>query len=247
MTQTQNETGNKQHILAEDSLGNHLIPSLNNLFIAEYGDCTVLAVFSCLEKKLLAYKITLPAENLKVKEPWLTEDFNSVTTLSFSHEFEITPLLFSNETFNGQNIIDRFLVAYKTDNPEGSIHYISALIGYHLIKKKHHQIYLFSQSDCYSFILMDGDQCLLANSFICDSENEVLYFLLNTLNISDILPSDTTLLIDYSLAKNTSLLAFLSPHIASTEFLEFSFEGMDQAIPQLPEKLFACYAASLCG
>ena len=93
--QLQQETGNKQHILAEDSIGNDIIPSLSNLFISRYPDCIVLAVFSCLEKKLLAYKITNPIDNLSQTEQWLNEEFNQITNISFTNHFEIVPKLFS--------------------------------------------------------------------------------------------------------------------------------------------------------
>lgn len=242
----QNETGNKQHILAEDTLGNHLIPSLSDLFIARYADCFTLAVFSCIEKKLLAYKITLPVDNLDETEHWLSDGFKSVTNVSFSHLYEIVPQLFSDGNYKAQNTINDILVAYNPENPKDSVHYLAALIRYHLIKKTSNQLYLYYAAGYYNILLMNNEECLLANAFECENENEVLYFLINALQISDILPSDTTLNIDYSLAANQLVVQFLRPHFAKTELTGFSFEGINHSIPKLPEKLFACYTASLC-
>ncbi len=145
--QQQKEPISKQHILAEDTLGNPLIPSLSNLFVSHYPDCVVLAAYSCIEKKLLAYKITHPIADLSEKEHWLSEDFNRIISISFTHAYELVPHMFSDNAFNGQNIVNQLMVCYTTDQPENSIHYTTALIRYHLIKKLSHQIYLSKMAE----------------------------------------------------------------------------------------------------
>lgn len=244
--QLHQETGRKQHILAENTFGNDIIPSLSNLFIASYEDCTVLAVFSCLEKKLLGYKITKPGEPLKEIEQWMHEDFNLINHVSFSHLFEITPRTFSNTEYPSINNVNDKIIAYKEDNSSNTIHYSSAIISHHLVKKTGQHIYLYREGGFYIIVLLNGETCILANSFECENETEVLYFLLNALHISDILPSDTTLNLDYSILSDLPLVKFIEPHFIKTELLRYPLEEVNPAIPLLPEKLFACYAASLC-
>jgi hypothetical protein len=242
------ETGNKQHLLAEDTLSHkQVIPSLCNLFACHYADCSVLAVFSAKEKTLLAYKITNPVENLTEVEPWFHEDFNRITTVSFTGKYRVTPVAFSNNEYNQQQITAEINIDFRNNHTGNAIHYFNALIQFHLTKKQSNQLYIFRQGEDYSILLMDNEKCMLANTFNCDNGNEVLYFLLNSLQVNDLLPSDSTLNIDYSLTSNLPMVHFLAPHFAKTEILKFSFDKANHAIPQLQEKLFACYAGSLCA
>ncbi len=238
---------NKQHIQAEYIIDQQqIIPSLSDLFVAHYPDCSVLAVFSSREKKFLGYKITNPVDNLADIEPWLNEDFNSINAVSFTSDYQVTPSSFSNNEYRKQHVTGEIAVNFNGPEPNIAVHYMNALIQFHLLKKQNNQLYIFNIADDYNILLMDNARCLLANTFKCKGENEVLYFLLNTLQVNDLLPSDNTLNIDYSLLHHPSMIRFLAPHFAKTEILRFSFDHTDDTIPQLPEKLFACYAASLC-
>ncbi len=244
--QINQETGSKQHILAEDTLGNTIVPSLCDLFIATYADCIVMAVFSCLEKHLMAYKIMLPVATPEEKESWYGENFNRRVDITFTHEYEITPELFSTHPYPAQDLRNGILISYQASSNSSHLHYLTALIAYHNTSKTNNQIYLFCKEDLYTILLMNGEDCLLANTYVCKNEHEVLYFILNSLQISDILPSESTLNMDHSIAIDDTLSRFLSPHIAQSTILNYSYEGINPEIPRLAEKLFACHAASLC-
>ncbi len=240
------EISNKQHLLAEDTLGNELIPSLCNLHIAHYIDCHILSVFSAKEKNLLAYKVTNPISNLDDVEPWMHAKFNTVVHISFSNEYQITPASFCENKFNTQKTSNTVIIDFSNTYRQAAIHYLNVLIEYHLSQKLFNQIYIYRTANDYTILLMNGDQCLLANTYTCDNEHEVLYFLLNALQISDILPSDTSLKMDYSIGMDIELIKFLIPHFAHSEILKYPSHVLNPEIPALSEKLFACYAASLC-
>lgn len=241
------EITNKQHLLAEYYSEKDLVPSLCDLYVSHYTDCAVLVVFSSRDKNLIAYKITNPVDALEQIEPWLQSDFNQIISVSFTSDFFVTPSAFVANAYNTQKLSGSVMVDYNhTDSSKGT-HYLNGLIQYHLLKKQANQLYLYRKGNQYTILLMNFEQCLLANSYTCDNETEVLYFLLNALQISDLLPSDATLNIDYSILKQTEMVKFLSPHFAKNISLSYAFEPSNPAVPDLEQKLFACYAASLCA
>lgn len=240
------EISNKQHLLAEYYSEKDLVHSLCDLYVVHYTDCSVLVAFSSREKNLMAYKVSLPTDQLMLIEPWMKSDFNKITTLSFSTQFIVSPASFVANTYNVQKQSGSVMVDFNNQFPTASIHYLNALITYHLSKKLANQLYLYRTGNMYTILLMNFEQCLLANTYECDNETEVLYFLLNALQISDLLPSDATLNIDYSILKQTEMVKFLSPHFSKNIILNYEFETINPAVPDLQQKLFACYAASLC-
>ncbi len=241
------ETSNKQHLLAEYYSEKELVPSLCDLYVSLFTDCAVLVAFSSRDKNLMAYKIANPVEQLSKVEPWMKADFNQIISVSFTTDFFATPEAFVANAYNHQNLSGQVMVDYEDQHSTASVHYLNGLITFHLLKKQASQLYVYRTGNQYSILLMNFDQCLLANSYQCDNETEVLYFLLNALQISDLLPSDATLNLDYSILKQTEMVKFLSPHFSKNVVLNYAFEHENPAVPDLQEKLFACYAASLCA
>lgn len=241
------EISNKQHLLAEYYSDKDLVTSLCDLYIAHYTDCSVLVAFSAREKNLIAYKIANPTEQLASVEPWMQADFNRIITVSFTADYFVSPAAFATNAYNQQKLSGNVMVDYDHPLPTASIHYLNALISFHLVKKQANQLYLFRTGSAYSILLLNFEQCLIANTYDCDNETEVLYFLLNALQISDLLPSEATLNIDYSIFQQAKMVQFLSPHFSKNNLLNFPFEPLNPAVPDLQQKLFACYAASLCA
>ncbi len=241
------EISNKQHLLAEHYSEKDLVPSLCDLYVSHYTDCAVLVVFSSRDKNLMGYKIANPVDQLAMVEPWMKADFNQIITVSFTTDFFVTPAAFVANAYNHQKLSGQVMVDYEDQHSTASVHYLNGLITYHLLKKQASQLYVYRTGNQYSILLMNFDQCLLANSYQCDNETEVLYFLLNALQISDLLPSDATLNLEYSILKQTEMVKFLSPHFSKNVVLNYAFEHENAAVPDLQEKLFACYAASLCA
>lgn len=240
------ETSNKQHLLAEYYSEKDLVYSLCDLYVSHYTDCSILVAFSSREKNLMAYKITHPSDQLMNIEPWMQADFNKTTIITFTSKFQVSPATFVANKYNQQKQSSTVMVDYDSSFSFTSLHYLNALITYHLSKKLASQLYLYRTGNMYTILLMNFEQCLLANTYECDNETEVLYFLLNALQISDLLPSDATLNIDYSILKQTEMVKFLSPHFSKNIILNYAFETLNPAVPDLQQKLFACYAASLC-
>ncbi|MES2616860.1 MAG: DUF3822 family protein [Bacteroidota bacterium] len=239
------EHTNKQHLLAEDSPAHEMIPSLCDLVHIHYPSCIALAAFSSKDKRMMSYKIALPVTNITEVEPWFKENFNKITEVVTHTEYEVTPALFNSETFTDSKLSGQVSVN-RTNALPNTLHLVSALIDYHLIDKKAKQIYLFKNSTHYHILLMDGATCYLANTFKCDNNHEILYFLLNTIQISDLLPSETTLNIDYSIAEDQVLVDFIKPHFAFFNLLSAPGIIHHPVVPMLGEKLFGCYAAALC-
>lgn len=240
------EPVNKQHLLAEDAPLHDMIPSLCDMFYYRSSNFIAMAVFSAGDKKMLSYKIALPVENIQAVEPWFNENFNTITEVATDTDYEAAPADFRNPEKGDRRITGNVSIN-RPDHSNKSIHYMSVLIQYHLAEKKSAQLYIFSTASHYHILLMDRETCYLANAYKCDSHYEVLYFLLNSLQISDILPSDTTLNADISILENSALTDFIRPHFSQFTPLRVQGIAPHRVVESLAEKLFACNAAALCG
>jgi hypothetical protein len=75
---------------------------------------------------------------------------------------------------------------------------------------------------------------------------ELLYFLVNALEINDMSQEQTSLYADYSMLENPNWMDFLQPYFLEAKPLKLVHGEIDSHIPDLPEMLFANHLLSLC-
>ena len=232
------ETGSKKHIIAERLPDTGVVFSLCNLFISDIGGFKVLSLYSSLSKRLEAYKI-LTSEDA-AHDAWLNNaGFNAVYHCSFNPDFEIIPSAFQSEE------MPRYGADFFIQSEGKGIH---ILYGIHrwMHENTGSRIYIASINDILTVAVYHNNSCLFANSFSYKDQTELLYFIVNAMQVSGVKQEETTLVLDYHCSHKYGLVEFLTPYFLHVQSLKVPFEDPDPEIEDLPELLMPNHLISLC-
>ena len=235
------ETGSKKHIVAERYLETGVAESLSNLFVSNYPSFKVLSLYGDLSKRLIAYKILHQSED--VSDPWLETEFKEVITVDFNPEFNLVPIKFSDNAKVVGSDIGFHIIG---DVSISSNHFAYGIASYNALRMESTKVYLFQQNNSLNVMIFKDRSCVFSNSFVCQNETEILYFVLNALESSDCTQGEANVFLDYHLASNESVRSFLSPYFKSVSNLRLENAFLDEEIIDLPELLFINHAMSLC-
>jgi hypothetical protein len=237
--QLHQETSNRQGVIAIRSFEKEISEGLSNLFITEYREVNVFSVYSDLTKNLQAYKVL--SKSSLGDDSWLNSGFNKKLRMDFNPDFSFIPGKFATA---GTDMPDGE-IAIEFQHVNGYMHYSGGLLKYHAGLKTD-AVYLYRTADTYSVFVFQGRVCVFANSFKCENENEVLYFILNALDINGMKQENTSLRLDFSLIETHVLPDYFRPYFMSVEPLRLVHPDIDDQIPMLHEMLFPNYLLSLC-
>jgi hypothetical protein len=215
--------------------------TLSNLLITEYTDVTVLSIYSDLTKNLSAYKVL---DKLGLSEDsWLNGVFNKKIRVDFNPGFSFIPKKFVSSGSEAM-ASDGEIEIECAERPD-HVHYSMGLLKHHA-QKRQDAIYVYKSSNSYSIFIFQGKNCVFANSFKCENEFEVLYYILNALDVSRMGQETTSLYLDYSLLGDKQMMDLLQPYFMTVGPLRLDHHEIDPRIPLLPEMLFPNYLLSLC-
>ena len=237
----QQESANKQDILAIRCFEKEIAENLSNLLITEYANTCVLSVYSDLTKALQAYKV-LAKPGLS-SDPWVNASFHKQCHMDFDTLFDLVPRKFSPDAGEAGLSDQDIDIEYRKKT--GHVHFAEGLLKYHDTRRED-AIYVYRFNGIYSIFAFQAKRCVFANSFRCENETELLYFILNAMEINGLSQEKTRLYTDYSLMADHRLMEFLKPYFAEVKTLALEHDGIDTLIPELPELLFANHLMSLC-
>jgi hypothetical protein len=237
------ETGNKKHIVAERILETDVSNTLCKLFVSNFPDYQVLSVYSELSKKLIAYKIIL--QNSEQKDAWLETNFAETCEVDFNPIYDLIPNSFRVKSTE-QNHLNSQLYAISPEPPKGFKHYTQGLYYFNASKIGDCKVYLFWKDQHLDIVIFNAKTCLFANAFICNSETEMLYYILNAIQLSGNKQDNAQIFLDYNLLQQSSFMDLLQQYFTQIEHLTPPFENPDTEVPQLQELLFSNYLISLC-
>jgi hypothetical protein len=238
----QQETVNRQDIIAIRSFEKEVSENLSNLCITEYADFIVMSVYSDLTRNLQAYKV-LQKSGIH-EDSWMTASFNKKIHMDFNGSFNLIPRKLASQGGDDSEPETEIEVEYA--HAPGYVHYSKGLLKHHAYHKDN-AVYVYRNQDNYSIFVFKGRHCVFANSFKCENELELLYFLINSLEINSMSQEDTSLFTDYSMMENPGLMEFLQPYFLEAKTLRLEHDGIDDLIPNLHEMLFANHLLSLCA
>lgn len=230
------ETGSKKYTIAERYFETGVQDHLCKLFVSNFPDFQVLSLYSDLRNELLAYKVI--QQNSESIDPWLETPFMKIQKVDFNPNFDIIPNIATENKQHNFNIVPV--------SPFGHKHYIEGLFEFNLLFPEQAKVYLFSKNSDVTILVFKNDKCLFSNSFRCNSDTEILYFILNALEVSKLDRSSTQLYLDYTLSKDSSFVHFVEPYFKSVKSLQTPIDNPDNAVPFLLELLFPNYLLSLC-
>jgi hypothetical protein len=230
------ETGSKKYIIAERFFETGVQDHLCKLFVSNFQDFQVLSLYSDLRNELLAYKVI--QQNSDLIDPWLETPFMKIQKVDFNPSFDIIPNIASENNRHNFNIVPL--------SPFGHLHYIEGVFEYNLAFQEHTKIYLFKQNSDVNILVFQNEKCMFSNSFTCKSDTEILYFVLNALEITNLDKNLANLYLDYNLSKDSSFVNFVKPYFVSVKSLQIPMDNPDPEVPFLMELLFPNYLLSLC-
>ncbi len=233
------ESNSKKHIIAERILDNGISLKLCNLFVSEISDFTVLSAYSSLSKQLVAYKVLNSADAMQ--DQWLSEAmFNEGYKVGFNPDFELVPNKLS-QALNPLN--DDFKIHENVGHTE-----LHLLYGIDKWMKdiKGKKVFVFGRHDVIAIVVYRDGQCLFANSFSYSDQTEILYFIINAIQISDLKQEDMELVLDYYCAHKFGLIEFFTPYFTSVKSLQIPFENPDSEILDLDQLLMPNHLGALC-
>lgn len=232
------ETGSKKHIIAERLPDTGVVLSLCNLFVYDIAGFKVLSLYSSLSKRLEAYKI-LTAEDA-AQDTWLNNmGFNAVYHASFNPDFDLVPSAFQSSA--ASNYGTDFTVQHEGNGIHilyGIQRWMQDNIGV--------RIFIASVNDILTVVVYQNSTCLFANSFSYKDQTELLYFVVNAMQVSGVKQEETTLVLDYHCSHKYGLVEFLSPYFQHVQSLKVPFEDPDPEIEDLPELLMPNHLIALC-
>jgi hypothetical protein len=235
------ETGMKQDVMAVRVFEKEISEALSNLFITEYSDVNVLSVYSDLTGNLLAYKVLQSALD---EDPWLHGGFNRKLTMDFHTGFNFVPGKFADNSINNGGAGHQE-IGIEYPATEGKVHYSKGLLKYHGSKKSD-AVYVYRILNTYAIFVFKGRDCVFANSFTCTNELELLYFIVNSIDLNGMRQDEVSLYLDYSMLRNERIMEFLQPYFPGIYPLRAEHPQIDTMIPFLPEMLFPNQLLSLC-
>jgi hypothetical protein len=235
------ETGIKQDVIAIRVFEKEISEALSNLFITEYSDVNVLSVYSDLTGNLLAYKVIKSSLD---EEPWLHAGFNRINYVDFHTGFSFIPGKFMTIEADGTGP-EQTEIGIEYPITEAKLHYSKGLLKYHGTKKDH-AVYLYRILNTYAIFVFKGRNCVFANSFNCTNELELLYFIVNSIDLNGMRQDEVSLYLDYSMLRNEKTMEFLKPYFLGIYPLKVENPAIDTMLPFLPEMLFPNQLLSLC-
>lgn len=233
------ETGSKKYIVAEGFFDSNVSEGLCNLFVSDLKQFRVLSIYSDLSKKLLAYKIML--QDTQATDIWLSTQFLKTIHVDFNPHVELIPRKFS-DSINYQQIP----FSVQPESIVGFLHYANGLFLFNQSLNEQSRIFLFKQDDSLSIYLFSGKNIVFSNTFECHNETEILYYTLNSLQVSNIKQDDTTIYLDFGLASDDAFTAFIKSYFNSVQNMKADISNPDTEIPFLLELLFPNHLLSLC-
>ncbi|NQW43169.1 MAG: DUF3822 family protein [Bacteroidetes bacterium] len=243
MSSLQYEIGVKLNLLAEGYLSEDVTLSLVNLFIINYTDSIVFSVYHTKTKEILAYAIY---SNLHFDNDckWEQLAFNKVLYISMTSKYEVIPILFASEDSINSKVRNSMCKIEYNDGVNNS-HFLDGVFEYHNQFMNDNCAYIYKMDDKISISIFKGKNLLLSNAFDCMDESEILYFIANAIQVSEIEKNSVKLFYDYSIMDKERMIYFLKPFFNEINSLKHP-TIKDDRIPNLEEKLFAGYAISLC-
>jgi hypothetical protein len=232
------EAGVKQDVIAIRVFEKEISEPLSNLFITEYSDVNVLSIYSDLTGALLAYKVIKSSLD---EEPWLHAEFKHISYVDFHTGFNFIPGKFISTPADG----GQMAIGIEYPATEGKVHYSKGLLKYHGTKKDN-AVYLYRILNTYAIFVFKGRDCVFANSFNCSNELELLYFIVNSIDLNGMRQDEMSLYLDYSMLRNEKTMEFLKPYFPGIYPLKTENPAIDAMIPFLPEMLFPNQLLSLC-
>ena len=231
------ETGSKKHIIAERILDSGTSFQLCNLFVSDIGNYKVLSLYSILSKKLVGYKIVNLQDALQ--DDWLINGgFNAVYNLNNHLDFELVPANFSQQT---SNYNQSFYVV-----PESSGIHIMYGIDRFMQDHKDCSVLVLGHQDHAGIVIYNQHHCVFSNSFKYADHTELLYYVVNAMQISGIKQEDANVILDYHCAHQYGLIDFLSSYFKSVSAMTIPFENPDPEIQDLSELLMPNHLIALC-
>lgn len=235
------ETGNKKFVIAERFPDNGMPENLMNLYVSDLEHFKILSLYSSLSRQLLGYKVFTQADD--IEDEWLnSSSFNSVEHLNLDPDFELIPKAFSSDSAGSPE--SEILVSLN--NKKEGIHIAYALDKWASSINITNSVVLLNQSDLISIFVIGDRKILFANTFKYSDFTEILYFIINAIQLSEISQENTTLYLDFEMMRNLSFVEFVSPYFMDVAPLKVPFENPDPEIEILPELLFTNHIMALC-
>jgi hypothetical protein len=235
------ENGIKQDVIAIGAFEKEISESLSKLMITSYNDVDVLSVYSDLTNQLLAYKI-LGKSSLE-NDPWVQAGFRNRLQMDFNTSFTFIPSKLAHPGAHHPGDLD---IAIEYHKQGGSAHYSEGLLKYQASVKED-SVCVYKVLNTYSVFIFTGKNCVFANSFNCSNELELLYFIINAIEVSGLSQEKVSVYLDYSIVRNEKNIEFLKPYFPAVKPLRLEHQDIDPLIPFLPEMLFANQLLSLCA
>lgn len=235
------ETGSKRFTIAEGFFETGVSENLCKLFISELRDFTVYSLYNDLSNKLLAYKLI--RRNDELEEPWLSAPFLKTIRVDFNPDTEIIPDKFSEVQSNGG---DGDSISVHPPSANGYMHYAKGLFKYNAFLDDNLKVYLFRQDLNLVIYIFEGRKCCFSNTFVCQNETEMLYFILSSLELSGNSQDNAAVYLDYYLASDPEFTRFIRQYFRSVKNMKPLMADPDPEIPFLSELLFPNYLLSLC-
>lgn len=233
------ESNSKKHIIAERVLDNGISLKLCNLFVSEISDFTVLSAYSSLSKQLVAYKILTSADAMQ--DQWLSEAiFNEGYKVGFNPDFELVPNKLS-QVINPLN--PDFKILEHVNHTE--LHLLYGIDKW-MKDVKGKKVFVFGRQDLITIVVYLDGQCLFANSFSYSDQTEILYFIINAIQICELKQDEVELILDYFCSHKFGLIEFFKPYFTSVKALQIPFENPDIEIQDLDQLLMPNHLGALC-
>ncbi len=229
---------NKRNIICEWHISNQdALLSLSNLVIYESFEFVVYTIFDS-NNTLQAFALYSQTEIDEQTNSWNKLGFNKIVRIKNDFSFELMPISF----YDGEK---KALAKNTFVVPTNFIHWVEVVCAYYLKKINNEQVLCLSSMENKISMIIMKNELLLANTFTCNSDEEVLYNILNGLQQCQLKAENTGIKLDYSVQKTSSLYSILKQYFASIHIMEYPNEiALD--IPDINAKLFIPYAYQQC-
>lgn len=233
------DSSNKKHVIAERILDAGVPENLCNLIVSDLDDYQVLSLYSALSKNFVGYKVLL-GQDPGEQDAWLNTGFNSIIRVGMDPDFELIPKGFGEFS---EGYSETFTVQVPLRRHEIHVAYgLEKLVAESLEPG----IWVFAQSDILSVFIAKDRQLVFANSFSFHDQTELLYFIVNAMNLCELKQEDVHLYLDFRAYKKFGLLEFLQPYFKSVSGMRVPFNNPDTELEELPYLLASNHLVSLC-
>ncbi|MDP2176776.1 MAG: hypothetical protein Q8K70_12775 [Bacteroidota bacterium] len=229
------EIGNKQHVYFEHQIATNTDFKQSILCVSSFYDSVLLSIHDSNYGNILGVRL---CNKLDFKaDSWFDFDFLKICYYPADVNFDIVPIDFT----------DLKLPFIKSINAESHKPLFSKFVSnYKKSINSENYFYIEKWGNDYLFFLVISDKIVLSNQFMITSLDELVYHILNILELNNLKLEECDFYFHYNILEIQEVVSKLATYGIHVDFLKSQNINFKSDYPMIFERLFVNYNFVQC-